>query len=358
MKILEIQEKSKFVSYVWNLVGFLVLLLLCQKVIEFVLSLWYISSNFLVKEHVNFFNVSNAYIITMKKNESFALLENARFFFKTDHVWLFDAINGSRALHEGSKFLSIYTKYTLMTGRHDHMQISNSNALGCLLSHINIWQMIKPNDIVAVVEEDGYFDEFSISRLEQLHEDMRNLQWDVLMLDSGQFISTGSWEYIGKSAVTCANQWWKNHSNAIFQTKEYERVKNKIFNKRFEYNESFTDDSFLFEPTYNLCSWFGTRGYLITFNGAQKLLKHAYPIQVQVDALMGLVDAFESDFKMFWTRQNIVHQKMLYFTQIWDACVKCYLPSGTVFYIIVFIFILTCIACNFHHSKYASSSNS
>jgi hypothetical protein len=37
------------------------------------------------------------------------------------------------------------------------------------------------------------------------------------------------------------------------------------------------------------CAVWGTRGYIITYDGAQKMLKHAYPIQTQIDALLSLV---------------------------------------------------------------------
>ena len=62
------------------------------------------------------------------------------------------------------------------------------------------------------------------------------------------------------------------------------------------------------------------------------LLKHADPIQVQIDALIGLEAAFEPEFKMFWTRDNIVHQQLFYASKIWDGCVKCYLPTDVWFY--------------------------
>jgi hypothetical protein len=42
------------------------------------------------------------------------------------------------------------------------------------------------------------------------------------------------------------------------------------------------------------CTWFGTRGYLITHSGAQHLLRHAYPISVQVFALILIHDDNDS----------------------------------------------------------------
>lgn len=287
-------------------------------------------------EQKNVFNVSKAFIITMKKNASFPLLQNTKHFFDIDYVTLFDGINGTKALLEAAHRLSIYTKYTLVTGRHDHLQLSNPAMLGCLLSHITIWEKIAPHEVVAVIEEDAYFDKSSRERMLTLHKDLHYMPWDVIMLDSGQFISKGTWEYIGQAAVTCANQWWKNNTYPFAPTMDDDQ------GMHANYSSKNLNDVFFTDPTYNLCTWFGTRGYLITFNGAKTLLKHAFPIQVQVDALMGLVDAFEPDFKMFWTRQNIVHQNLFYFTQIWDACLKCYLPNSRWFYVVSFI-LLICV---------------
>jgi len=289
------------------------------------------------KNQRNVFNVSKAFVITMKRNASLALLQNTKLFFDIDYVALFDAINGTKAITEAAHRLSIYTKYTLVMGRHDHLQLSTPAMLGCLLSHITIWEKVEPNQVVAVIEEDGYFDQSSRERILTLHKDLNYMPWDVIMLDSGQFISKGTWEYIGQAAVTCANQWWKNNSYPYALHESMQGNENQSISREIR-------DAFFTDPTYNLCTWFGTRGYLITFNGARTLLKHAFPIQVQVDALMGLVDAFEPDFKMFWTRQNIVHQNLFYITQIWDACIKCYLPNSTWFYIVSIIFLLSVLS--------------
>ena len=302
------------------------------------------------KQPKNVFNVSKVFIITMKKNASFPLLQNAKSFFNIDFVTLFDAINGTKALLEAAHRLSIYTKYTLVTGRHDHLQLSNPAMLGCLLSHITIWEKIAPHEVVAVIEEDAYFDQSSRERMLILHKDLHYMPWDVIMLDSGQFISKGTWEYIRQAAVTCANQWWKNNSYPFpFHTKNRDPNNEHYSSENETLQSNPFSDIFFTDPTYNLCTWFGTRGYLITSNGAKTLLKHAFPIQVQVDALMGLVDAFEPDFKMFWTRQNIVHQNLFYFTQIWDACIKCYLPNSLWFWSVAIVFSVAVVVAAFFY---------
>ncbi len=124
------------------------------------------------------------------------------------------------------------------------MQLSTPAMLGCLLSHVEVWRAVLPNETVAVFEEDAYIDRLSAERMHFLSRDMRAIQaWDVLLLESGQrLIATGEWEHIGDFAATCLSA-----------------------------NRS----------TKPLCTWFGTRGYLITHDGAQHLLRHVYPISVQ-----------------------------------------------------------------------------
>lgn len=174
------------------------------------------------------------------------------------------------------------------------MQLSTPSMLGCLLSHIRIWESVMPNETIAVFEEDAYLDHVSAERMHYLSKDMHGIgHWDVLMLESGQgLISTGEWQYIGDFAATCS-------SNS------------------------------------SICTWFGTRGYLITYAGAQHLLQHVYPISVQVDAFLGLVAAFSPGFRMYWTRKNIAHLKLFRISTVWDACIKCYLPTSPYLYIIL-----------------------
>ena len=126
------------------------------------------------------------------------------------------------------------------------MQLSTPAMLGCMLSHLQIWRSVRPHEMIAVFEEDAYIDRVSAQRMAALSRDMASVgsTWDVLLLESGHsLIATGRWRHIGEYAATC--------------------------------NRSLDSP----------CTWFGTRGYLITHSGAQHLLRHAYPISVQVFAL-------------------------------------------------------------------------
>ena len=139
----------------------------------------------------------------------------------------------------------------------------------------------------------------SAERIRALSEDLRGVQWDLVMLESGQVTATGRWRYVGQVAATC------------------------------DYVHASTNGT--------ACTWQGSRGYLLGYEGAQMLLKHATPIAVQVDGLMGLVATFEPRFQMYWPRVNIVHKDFTRMSTIWDACVKCYLPTSGLYYAAVVV---------------------
>jgi GR25 family glycosyltransferase involved in LPS biosynthesis len=243
----------------------------------------------IVKKHG--FEITRGHVIAMY-HEQTDLVSSLGYYLGISNVTIFDAINGSHV--KSSDVISLYTQYLMLSGRHDHMQLSSPAMLGCLLSHVEIWQSIKPNETIAVFEEDAYVDFVSAERMYYLSEDMRGVHWDIIILESGQkLIASGRWNHIGNYAANCSTI-----------------------------------------P----CTWFGTRGYLLTYTGAQHLLRHVYPISVQVDALIALEATFNIEFKMFWTRENIAHQHIFHVSGIWDACLKCYMPTSP-FYYLAFAFL-------------------
>jgi hypothetical protein len=58
---------------------------------------------------------------------------------------------------------------------------------------------------------------------------------------------------------------------------------------------------------------------------------------------MGLVAAFSPGFKMYWTRENIAHLQLFHVSAVWDACFKCYLPSGPYAYVAAFALAGVCL---------------
>ena len=71
------------------------------------------------------------------------------------------------------------------------MQLATAPMLGCLLSHMEIWASVGPNETVAVFEEDAYIDQVSVHRLALLLADLRGVPWNILMLESGSMLATG-----------------------------------------------------------------------------------------------------------------------------------------------------------------------
>ena len=201
------------------------------------------------------------------------------------------AINGTEAL-EGAN-LPLYARLILSTGRHDHMQVGNAAMLGCLLSHTALWRWWARRangtaDALLVLEEDAYLDmETSAPRLATLleHDLKEASSWDILMLEPGHITIGGPMRRVGELAMT-----WDL-------------------------------------PSSSPCTWMGTRGYLLRASGAQKLLRHVDPT-MQVDALLGLVSTFDPDFRMFWTRLSVAHQRMLTLSTVQDRCLKCYMPQS------------------------------
>ena len=171
-------------------------------------------------------------------------------------------------------------------------------------------------------------DATSTDRIRALWQDLhQTAAWDLIMLESGQATSTGEWLYVGDVAATCAYKWQKQEHKSLYHY----------------YYEYYTSNNNNNWTSGSICTWQGSRGYLVTHRGAQMLLRHAHPMMVQVDALMGLVATFEPGFGMFWPRVDVVHKNLLRMSTIWDGCLKCYVPGTSVFFLVMLVLFLTCV---------------
>jgi len=347
------------------------------------------------------FNISKGYVISMYPERSKDIIYTAKHFLQIPDMSIFNAVNGSeKDLYQKTiSEISLYTRYTMSVGRNDHMQLSNVGMLGCLLSHVEVWKRVQPGETIAIFEDDSIIDTTSSERMYNLFYDLMNIEWDILMLESGQpMISQGSWKNIGLYASTCAksrikikenivaveNDEYNYDKNNYTENDEYNYDKNnyteisnatttttttttttfnnqndtKLKNDGLEWNydgDVGSDNSYK-EKDKKICTWFGTRGYLLTYNGAQILLNNIFPITVQVDSFIGLVAAFDSNFKMFWTRQNVVHWRYSYLSHVWEHCFKCYMPIDAQFYIIFIIIILLSVFIIIFRHKYEDGS--
>ena len=231
-------------------------------------------------------NVSAGFIIALDPVTVTGLRNHVQKNWGISDTRVFRAINDTEALKTVGRELPVYVQNLVRWGRHDHMQLYSGGSLGCLLSHIAVWRQVE--GVALVLEEDAILDSVSLKRLDQLLIDMKNISWDLLMLEGGHVGLTGVWTYIGQNAATCAN-WSTSDSSAS-------------------------------------CNWMGSRGYLITQRGAQLLLKNSYPLMVQTDALMGLTATFDPTFVMYWSVADITHPTYLRSSRLWDGCIKCYAP--------------------------------
>ena len=100
------------------------------------------------------------YIIAL--GDASGLQKRAQMYLDIEKVHIFEAVNGTEAVRRAFDGLPLYTKLLLEQGsRHDHMQLASGAMLGCLLSHMAIWEKVTPGAIVAVLEEDAVLDETS-----------------------------------------------------------------------------------------------------------------------------------------------------------------------------------------------------
>ncbi len=65
-----------------------------------------------------------------------------------------------------------------------------------------------------------------------------------------------------------------------------------------------------------------------------------------MDALISLAATFHPEtFRMFWTTHDIAHLRLMHVTTIWEGCIKCYLPTGPIFYLsLALLLLLACAA--------------
>lgn len=158
------------------------------------------------------------------------------------------------------KLVSTWSLYHLYnnTPRRAHAQLTSWGAVGCSLSHISIWKkMVDDNIDKALIFEDDVF--FRPEFKERLNYILSNLplDGDVILLD-------------------CTENFKPANFNSMF-----DRV---------------------------LGPFFGTHAYVMTNEGARKLLPYVYPIEIQIDSFMGF-SASINRIKIY-TTNNLCGQKM------------------------------------------------
>lgn len=211
------------------------------------------------------------FVIAMDEKSGLRVAEQIKAALKLREVTVVLGHNGTNVE------LPLYTRHLIDHGRNEHMQIGNRQMVGCLMSHVSIWRMIE--DWAYVFEEDAYVPEYGHALVSRLLRDLRGLKWSVLMLQERSGLCEGSWFHVGEYAATCRD-----------------------------------------------CTWFNTRGYVITRQGANILLGYLDPVVVQVDALIGLVNVYHKEFRMYWTRQDVA-QGFSHPSLVQDNCIRCHVMT-------------------------------
>jgi len=191
----------------------------------------------------------DAFLITMQNESGWKTARELQRVFEIENM---QVVLG----HVGNTTgLPLYNRYVMQTGRTDDLQIGNLNMLGCLESHREVWTRIRRTSYVfehdAKPSADG-------RRIVQslLRENIGT--WSVMLLIQPEFV-TGVYSSVGELSETCRD-----------------------------------------------CIAFGTRGYIVTKEGAQILLDNYNPPVVQVDAYMSLLNAYHPNFTLVWTRLQAV----------------------------------------------------
>lgn len=166
--------------------------------------------------------------------------------------------------------LPMYNRYVMQTGRTDDLQIGNLKMLGCMETHREIWSRVAVGKENAsyVFEHDAKPNENSRTAVKNLLRSLARGSWSVLLLQVPTAFST-QWS----AALAAKNQFLN-------------------FGKLAQ--------------TCDNCIAYGSRGYLVSKAGAEVLLDNYSPANVQVDGYMSLLNIYNKNFTLIWTRLQVV----------------------------------------------------
>jgi GR25 family glycosyltransferase involved in LPS biosynthesis len=189
------------------------------------------------------------------------------------------------------KILSKRAYDNLGRERRDHFGIYTKGAIGCYLSHVQVWlEIVRRNLKYAIVFEDD------IAKSKNYNLNAMNDQ-------------------IRKSLQYCKNN--NKKLSCIF----------------FEVDER--DSEKIDDNMYKLKEFFGTRCYLITNHGARQLLKDCFPLEVQVDNYM-CIKARNDDLVMLYSKPFMFTTFCKGDTNIQTLCIDCIFYDNRRKFLIIF----------------------
>lgn len=215
-------------------------------------------------------------------------------------IYRYSAINGKN-INLSEIPISPYTRYLIDNpiSRCSHQQLNSLGGVGCYLSHYNVWDLYKNTTSGIYIFEDDL----------KLCPDFKD---KLEMIQIPKDCDVLSFGYLGL-----------------------------LENAKLKKEGVTKGDAF----------FFGLQGYYVSPQGMKKLIAHAFPIEVHVDAYISLL-AKLNIINLYFTEKTMVTQSQTTSSNITsDYCYKCLLPNvslNTLIYIgigivLFLIIITTCI---------------
>jgi glycosyl transferase family 25 len=197
-----------------------------------------------------------------------------------ENMFRFNAVNSAtmspgdiKTIVSPQAFSQLFSKKTYRT---EHSQLT-LGAIGCYLSHVSLWKKLVESNFshFLIFEDDTKLDPMFFEKLNYIigpNGTLTNHSFDLLFL--GSIVSPTS--------------------------------------------EILEDPVIKQHKFVNIHSVYGTHGYIISKDGAKKLLQNAFPIEKQVDTFI----SEHSNLTMFLVVPNIAYQSGFY-TDIQNSCYNC-----------------------------------
>lgn len=258
-------------------------------------SLWVFMVGTISLAQSSIFNTTKAVYITLdpeRAGEKLAAIDGMLQY--QTNVDIFAAIDGKKM--DRSK-IPLYTQRLIDNReRHDHFQISTLGMIGCYMSHVTVWKKMEPGDTYVIFEQDAVITETGTREMKELsnffHE--TDMPFDIIL--------------VGINAYPPP----KTLNTTIYPISR----------------------DLLMYSCHKDCTVYGTRAYIVTYEGAAKLLKYADPIITQIDCMISLVASYNQDFRMYWLNHDIVPSppwsETFGSSTVQDNCIKCHIPGNNV----------------------------
>jgi glycosyl transferase family 25 len=168
---------------------------------------------------------------------------------KIPNLQRFSAIDGSKIDIDNDSRISTYARYNIKNHtRRSHDLLDSVGGVGCALSHITLWQQLvnSKDEVYLILEDDIQLPYGTWQRIEELY------------VANPELADLTKWDIWSVGNLRC----------------EIRPTENNISKTGARSGK----------PEWILCREFiGLQAYFITRNGAQKLLKEAFPVQQHID---------------------------------------------------------------------------